>query len=884
MLRTFLRQLYGAATPLDGPLTVWNGTTKGSVHTVDPEYAAKTAELWSANGQDAYFGVGLRRKPLQPNKRGGKRDVGYLPGLFLDLDIGAAGHKTQIPCPPDVPSALSLLAAVPFMPTTLVLSGGGLHAYYLFDALLALPPGQLAIQEYEDLNETLQRLVILAAAGHGWHVDNASTADRVLRLPGTNNYKLAGQPRPVTILDDTGPRLSYAAMLQALRGSAAKISTAAVAAGTPVPASSVTAPAATAASGQPPLAISEVVTRLQALRNPTMKAMFTKVLAGTSFADSERDKAMQAAASVVAWIAPDNAVGPLVDLFKASLGVWSAEPAAAKTLDQELEKLTEKLTRAQEDSRAERERVAIEDAGIKALFSQAPAGSIPGDVGAVGADPFTDQELDDLCVEIQCSRPELPKRWIVQRASSFYLLTHLAVRNPADIARYSQPFIAAELRKGHLEEYLARAPITWWRTGAKGQVVDKTVGELLNEYCSGAEETRASLVLQRGYFDGLNRVFYEAVCPLRPIAPVFSMEVDGWLQSLGGQEYGKLLDWLATVTELERPTCALYLSGPKGTGKSLLAQGVSRLWNDGAPTELGRILDNFNDDLSNCPLILADEALPQNYQGKQTSAKLRELLGSNRRTLSRKHIANATLEGAVRLIMTANNERLLAFSEDMSPDDIAAIAERFLHIDTTTANGYLESRGGNAYTNGWVDRDIIAAHCLWLKENRQVVRGGRFLVEGHTSRVHQSIATRGTLQGLVTEWLVKHLDSPSGGIPKGEPIQAGGGMFLVNTQVVSKYWDQYVRSDRTPDTGRIGRVLKGLAAREERRLNGVRVHEINLEAISRWAEENQVGEPERMMARVNGPVDVDNVVTGVTQIHPATMADLNDIFKKGGQS
>jgi hypothetical protein len=146
--------------------------------------------------------------------------------------------------------------------------------------------------------------------------------------------------------------------------------------------------------------------------------------------------------------------------------------------------------------------------------------------------------------------------------------------------------------------------------------------------------------------------------------------------------------------------------------------------------------------------------------------------------------------------------------------------------------------------------------------------------------VHQSIATRGTLQGLVTEWLVKYLTDPSSSIPKTAPARVGGGKFVVNTTVVATFWDQYIASAKTPDTSRIARVLKGLSTGGEVRLpgpngTGVRCHDIKVESLYAWANENQVGEPDQMAKRVNAPLDTDKApVTQPVNAVPATVAGI----------
>jgi hypothetical protein len=408
--------------------------------------------------------------------------------------------------------------------------------------------------------------------------------------------------------------------------------------------------------------------------------------------------------------------------------------------------------------------------------------------------------------------------------------------------------------------------INWHTFNKDGSVRKKKVAEILKDYSTVARDTVADLTLKISFYEPATQTFHEAACPLRDLNPKYDEKVDEWLRLLAGDQAEKLLDWIATIGDLTRQTCALYMSGPKGVGKSLLATGLARLWTaDGAPTEIGKILENFNSDLLRCPLIFADEHLPQNFRGQRTSAELRQIIGSNSRTLARKFLPNATLVGAVRLIMAANNERLLSLDEDLSKDDLEAVGQRFLHIETSTlASDYLKKIGGRNGTEGWVDGDRIAQHAVWLAKTRKVVPGDRFLVEGHRTKLHTGLPTQSKINGLIVEWLVRFLDAPQtirGGIEQSGLVLVGGGEYLVNVQALADNWEQFIKSDPPPTTGRIGRAIRTLSngpktVHESRYLN------INLDIVFDWANEQQIGKDGHMRALVERPL-TDNEMAPV---------------------
>lgn len=827
----FFNALYGTT---QGTLSLWRSLSKASYHLNYPlndhDNTVMLHMLNDGNGgpapsspyKDLYYGVCLRAPGLGLSQRGTKAQLTYAPGVFFDIDIADPGAHVATNLPPDLDAALDLVGALPLEPNILVHSGYGLHGYTLFDTPLDVSSKYRAEGYEAAVLHPLRDHLARAAAAKGWHVDTGVfEAARVLRVPGTYNYKHPAAPKQVVVIhDDLTKRTPFGDMAALLTGR----TSVAVPASLPVAA---TTPAENIAA--PPVPVDILKARMVALKDKSKAAMFSDLLAGRSFAKAQRDDAMQRLCSTLAFMAPDNAVDDLAELFRASVGVWAAEPGAKKSVEDEMSKVRDKLTRAMCDARDDRNVQATQDKAIMRVL-EIKAATAPMPEGA-----YTPAELNDLAKLARCHLKDLPKRWIIQKGLSYYVLSGW---------RYAGPFMRAELDVG-LRQYLRAAPIRWTYADARGKNKERPVADILGEHCTVAERLRATLTLQTSFYDANTGTFNEAVCPLRPLNPTFHLDVQSWLEKLGGTEKERLLDWVATVTDLENYTCALYLSGPPGTGKTLLATGLARLWTEGPPAELDRVLGDFNDELVRCPLVLADEALPTNWRGKQTSTELRRLTGSSSRTLSRKYVASAELHGAIRLILAANNERLLAFDEDMSQEDIRAMSERVLHIDTTAAG-----QPDRATVSDWVSKDRIAEHALWLRETRMVVASGRWLVSGHTSRIHQNMPTRSRVAGNVTEWLAKHLAEPSSAVPTSAAVRVGDGRFLVNTQVVSTYWGIYIQHDKVPDTGRLGRALKNLSKGQHNLTPTIKAHDIDVELVYRWADENQIGDVAAMRESV----------------------------------
>lgn len=372
-----------------------------------------------------------------------------------------------------------------------------------------------------------------------------------------------------------------------------------------------------------------------------------------------------------------------------------------------------------------------------------------------------------------------------------------------------------------------------------GAQVYQTIVELGRE-CSEYDPNRSGGTL------------YEAACAVRrDITPREHPDVHRWLTLLGGEHAETLLDWLATVTDLSRPTCALYLQGVPGVGKGLFASGVSALWGD-ARTSYENVVSGFNESLTQCPVVFADEALPT--EKAQFSAVLRSLVGERERVLTRKYMPASTVIGAVRLIIGANNENALRLRESLTQDDLAAIAERILHIYAgSNVKNYLES----VDTSEWVRRadggpGKIPEHLLWLRDSRAVTPGSRFLVSGRMTDFHAGLTLSAGINedvlAALAHWFARGQADP--GLAVGAP-----GEVWVSTTALRSRWATLTGAP-PPTESQIAESLRALSIRTERiRLpTGARprVLVIPAESVLRVADRLQIGDPDDLEAKFRG--------------------------------
>lgn len=161
----------------------------------------------SLAGRDVWFGVATRYEPLG-GRRGGADDCHQITALWLDIDVAGPRHKNNDGLPPTLEDAYTILNRFEARPTAVVESGGGLQPWWLLDEPVDVDP------------EMLRRWHItwarLAGEVGGWRIDNVSDPARVMRVPGTLNHKIPGDPAEVVIAEASETRYSLGDLVDLL--------------------------------------------------------------------------------------------------------------------------------------------------------------------------------------------------------------------------------------------------------------------------------------------------------------------------------------------------------------------------------------------------------------------------------------------------------------------------------------------------------------------------------------------------------------------------------------------------------------------------------------------------------------------------------------------
>lgn len=479
---------------------------------------------------------------------------------------------------------------------------------------------------------------------------------------------------------------------------------------------------------------------------------------------------------------------------------------------------------------------------------------------SLGASSYTysPQTLQIIADRQNCSVEELQSRWIIQKDGGGWVLD----RTGDYKGYFSFRDFPVAIRK-----YLAGAPIELYELNAQNQYKRKNIEELLGQYGDIAQNIVSDMSIQYTTYDSKTGTLYEAVSPLRDLKPVYDKHVDQWLRLLFASNPNKGLSWTATCPDLTRQTCAVYFSGPPDSGKTIFAQGMAKLWTENAPADAGLVLSDFNEELVRCPLVLADEELPKKFSRETVTTKLRAMLSTTSRSLSRKYKPPSALEGAIRLVMAANNDTLLDTDELLSEDDLKAIAQRFMFVPIgPEAKEYL-SQFSREETAKWIDYKI-AEHALWLQENYEIKElGKRFAVEGDVAQMHKLLLIGAPWSSLVCEWLVRYLMNPMA-------LDNNGKFFIlrrnselwVNNQVFVEGWNIYLGNvQEKVNSRKINTAIKTISITKDPKQKRVGktgkkrrwYRQINVEYLIHWSNEYNIGDEETIKANLAIDFDYD---------------------------
>jgi len=829
VLRELVDLIYPAPlypNSFQGEVCIWQFPSKKSIHLSLEEVRSLDAEdhggfLDLNKSQCLYLAHSLFRPGLEEEERGGKDDVVAMSSIVVDIDLfdEDGAHKAKnLPRNATDVAAILARAGTPD-PSLWVQTGHGLQLWWVCDAPVIIDSTEKrnragsAIRNFQDK-------IIEAGRNLGFHVDRTDSIDRVWRIPGFTNRKVKDKPVPVLFEYKEGPRHMTASLALDFDSLPADAEP-----------SKKTKKKASHTTSREKLKIEKARAILERanFHDPQMK----KLLAGESFADADRDDAMQSVCSSIVF-ALKGAGDPevLVELLEPSLKIWAEEPTATLSFEEERDKAIDKLTRAQSDY----------DAKTSTPLSVAKGMGI-----ALGDTKLTEKHL------------------IIQKGRSYYIYV-------STDERYAGPFIKEEILPA-VRDYF-NFDITYHND--KGEVKKMQVPMLLEKYGTIAEKIQGSLSLRVSKYDRKENTFMIATTPLRKLEPRFDEQIDTWLRlmAVDKEDTEQILDYVAGVSQLHRPCAALHLMGPPGTGKSVFINGLSKLWTTGGATPYRMAVGaQFNESIARCPLIELSEGMEKDLFHHGTSSAFRDLIGSQEVTINPKGFAPYSVVGCARVVVASNDYEILrdiTGSRELSNDSLEAVAERLAIVPVgLPARDYMDAlKAKDPHTiDRWLQNDLLARHALHLRDSRKLSADARFLVRGKVTAALQTLVVHRQPSEALLEWIVGYATDPAE-FEKGFKVtrtkphsRIGNGELCLNSMEIQKGWTAYmdVNIAPKPSVTALGRMLSKLGKNgsANERIDGkqARVRQIDPTYPINFSLENQIGDVELIKANLERKID-----------------------------
>lgn len=184
--RDFLQMLYGKCT--EGCITITTLPDSRNEHIPVTELD-KAAERIKVLGTSAntYYCVALRQEGLPASVRGGIKQIHTVVCMVADVDVLGSAHK-ETALPKTEKEAIDFVNSLKLKPSIIVRSGNGVHAIWLLDEPFVIR-NENEREQIRELSAGFGMYVIAEGRKKGWKLDNVQDVPRMLRAPGSLNFK-----------------------------------------------------------------------------------------------------------------------------------------------------------------------------------------------------------------------------------------------------------------------------------------------------------------------------------------------------------------------------------------------------------------------------------------------------------------------------------------------------------------------------------------------------------------------------------------------------------------------------------------------------------------------------------------------------------------------
>ncbi|MBR1419545.1 MAG: hypothetical protein IJ575_00585 [Selenomonadaceae bacterium] len=147
------------------------------------------AKQINVDSKNVSFSMGLIDHPLGTHERAKSSDIVAIPCLWCDIDVANEVHGQNQKLAPTIEIAREIITAQlgkDLKPSLVIDSGYGIHAYWILNSLFKIESDE-DCKQFHGILETLQG--IIRSNPQGYFIDKTSDLSRMLRLPGTRNWK-----------------------------------------------------------------------------------------------------------------------------------------------------------------------------------------------------------------------------------------------------------------------------------------------------------------------------------------------------------------------------------------------------------------------------------------------------------------------------------------------------------------------------------------------------------------------------------------------------------------------------------------------------------------------------------------------------------------------
>lgn len=428
--------------------------------------------------------------------------------------------------------------------------------------------------------------------------------------------------------------------------------------------------------------------------------------------------------------------------------------------------------------------------------------------------PYTEEQIEKYASDLQLTVDEFRRHLIFQVGQTYYIFMAGRYRS---VSKEEAPVAIVQFLRP-AQDVL---DLSLHKVDNKGNYTRRMPADLVEEYGQSGYTLQHQTNAQQYTIDRQKNILYAPLFAHEKWEAVHSEFVAGWLDAMCADlpsDKRLWLDrWLGWSTDLTQSLTMLLVTGPSGSGKSLIANAVATYW--GRPCASAEVaFDTFSgEDLCESPIIFADEHFPADK-----THKMRSLISASTHRLNRKYQQVATIFGNYRLIATANNQDILTGMRNhaLTVEDLTAVARRIFHIETSEkAVEYLEA-AGNSRIEHMLKSGEFARHLEYLRKKVRFADAGRFGTKPDKQMLDKISVSSGVPSTLM-RWVIQYLTRYSGNEDQQKKskrinsIRVVKGRFMFTVKGVIEYWKDYM-DDPIPNFDDISKAVDAITYQHRR--------------------------------------------------------------------